>query len=102
MKVNHNSNPQVTLYNFNFTTNAKERIPEADDAFLYAEPVEQQQYFDVRAPFNPVKILKSPMGMMIGMTVLMMWCMKNMPDAEELRKEQAAARQSNSQQAATR
>lgn len=92
MKVNHNSHPQISLYNYNITTNAKSSIPEADDGFLYAEPEQQQQYFDIRAPFDPIKLLKSPMGMMIGMTVLMMWCMKNMPDAEELRKEQAAQR----------
>lgn len=35
------------------------------------------------------------MGIMIGMSVLMMFCMKNMPDAEELKREQQAQAQNN-------
>lgn len=94
MKVSHNSNPQISLYNYNITTSIKERIPNSD-GFLIAEPQTQQKYFDVRAPFDPTKILKSPMGIMIGMSVLMMFCMKNMPDAEELKREQQAQAQNN-------
>lgn len=93
VKVSHNSNPSISLYNFNMTTNAKDRIPNAD-GYLVVEPVSQQQYFDTRAPFNPAKILKSPMGIMIGVTVMMMFCMKNMPDAEELKREAARENQS--------
>jgi hypothetical protein len=33
------------------------------------------------------------MGIMVGMTVLMMWCMNNMPDAEELKKAEQANRE---------
>ena len=33
------------------------------------------------------------MGMMVGFSILMMFCMKNMPDTEELKKEQEALKE---------
>jgi hypothetical protein len=87
--VNHKSNPPVTIYSLNMTTNAKERITNTE-GFLSVEAISHQKYFEVRAPFDPISLLKSPMGMMIGFTVLMMFCMKNMPDPEELKREAEA------------
>lgn len=79
MKVRHSSNPQVTVYSHNVTSNAKELIANSD-GFISAEPLSTQKYFETKAPFDILSVLKSPMGIMIGLTVMLMFCMKSMPD----------------------
>ena len=37
------------------------------------------QYFDPEQPFSVAGLLKNPMFIMIGMSVLMYFCMQNMP-----------------------
>ena len=95
--MRHSSNPQVTVYSHNITTNAKELIANSD-GFISAEPVSQPKYFDTKPGFDPLSLLKSPMGIMVGMTVLLLFCMKNMPDTEELKKEQATLKKRANQQ----
>ena len=57
------------------------------------KPLGKKQYFDIRQPFNIEGIIKSPTGIMIGITILLMVCMKNMPSQEELKKYQQAETQ---------
>jgi len=49
--------------------------------YLVISPDTHRAFFDNRKPFDPMTILKSPMGIMIGLTVMMLFCMNNMPDA---------------------
>ena len=53
--------------------------------YLAISPEGQKAYFDIKKPFDPMSILKSPMGMMLGVTVMMMMCMKNMPSPGNLK-----------------
>lgn len=79
----------MTVYVHNITSNSKDLIANSD-GFISAEPVSQQKYFDSKPPFDPISLLKSPMGIMVGLTVMLLFCMKNMPDTEELKREQEA------------
>jgi len=47
-------------------------------------PSSQTTYFDIRAPFDFASIIKSPMGMIIGITCLMLFCVNSMPNMEEM------------------
>ncbi|KAI7743868.1 hypothetical protein M8C21_030317 [Ambrosia artemisiifolia] len=62
---------------------------------LVLEPLREEQYYEIREPFNIMSIAKSPMGLMIGFMVLMVFLMpklvENM-DPEEIRKAQEEMR----------
>lgn len=73
------SNNNANVFMLNITSNEKSRLTNVGK-YLVISPEHQRTYFDIKPPFNPVNLLKSPMGIMIGMTVLMMVCMNNMPD----------------------
>ncbi|KAF4349592.1 hypothetical protein CsatB_025364 [Cannabis sativa] len=59
------------------------------------EPLREEQYYEVREPFNIMSIVKSPMGMMIGFMVIVMFLMpklvENM-DPEEIKRAQEEMR----------
>ena len=58
---------------------------------LVLEPSHKIKYFDVEEAFNPLVYLKSPMVLMIGVSVLMMYMMKAVPKEEmEAYQEQQA------------
>jgi len=83
------------VFAFNMTSRHKHVV----DSPINVIPQARTQYFDIREPFDIGSILKSPFGMIIGFTVLMMFCMKNMPDMDEL---QGADEPSQAQQPARR
>ncbi|KAJ0663751.1 putative ER membrane protein complex subunit 7 [Helianthus annuus] len=62
---------------------------------LVLEPLKEQQYYEIREPFNIMSIVKSPMGLMIGFMVVVVFLMpklvENM-DPEEIRKAQEEMR----------
>lgn len=62
---------------------------------LVLEPLREEQYYEVREPFNIMSIVKSPMGLMIGFMVVVVFLMpklvENM-DPEEIRKAQEEMR----------
>ncbi|CAN0877540.1 ER membrane protein complex subunit 7 homolog [Linum grandiflorum] len=58
---------------------------------LVLEPLREEQYYEIREPFSPMSIIKSPMGMMIGFMVVVVFLMpklmENM-DPEEMKRAQ--------------
>ncbi|KAL6502096.1 hypothetical protein OROGR_027229 [Orobanche gracilis] len=55
---------------------------------LVLEPLREEQYYEIREPFNIMSILKSPMGLMIGFMVVVMFLMPKLVDTEELKRAQ--------------
>ncbi|XP_057799986.1 ER membrane protein complex subunit 7 homolog [Salvia miltiorrhiza] len=55
---------------------------------LILEPMVEEQYFEIREPFNILSVLKSPMGLMIGFMVIVMFLMPKLVDPEELKRAQ--------------
>ncbi|KAG6388098.1 hypothetical protein SASPL_153295 [Salvia splendens] len=55
---------------------------------LVLEPMVEEQYFEIREPFNVLSLLKSPMGLMIGFMVIVMFLMPKLVDPEELKRAQ--------------
>ncbi|XP_050363213.1 ER membrane protein complex subunit 7 homolog [Argentina anserina] len=57
------------------------------------EPLREEQYYEIREPFNIMSIVKSPMGLMVGFMVVVVFLMpklmENM-DPEEMRRTQEA------------
>ncbi|KAM7258984.1 hypothetical protein ACFE04_014725 [Oxalis oulophora] len=62
---------------------------------LVLEPLREEQYYEIREPFNVMNIVKSPMGMMVGFMVVVMFLMpklvENM-DPEEMKRAQEEMR----------
>ncbi|RZC61964.1 hypothetical protein C5167_023713 [Papaver somniferum] len=58
---------------------------------LVLEPLKEEHYYEIREPFNVMSLLKSPMGLMMGFMVVVVFLMpklmENM-DPEELRRAQ--------------
>ncbi|KAK6119456.1 hypothetical protein DH2020_046809 [Rehmannia glutinosa] len=55
---------------------------------LVLEPLREEQYYEIREPFSPMSLLKSPMGLMIGFMAIVMFLMPKLVDAEELKRAQ--------------
>ena len=49
---------------------------------LELEPSHKIKYFEIEEPFNPMVWLKSPMVLMIGVSMMMMYMMKAVPKEE--------------------
>ncbi|KAI5586650.1 hypothetical protein POPTR_006G257100v4 [Populus trichocarpa] len=62
---------------------------------MVLEPLKEEQYYEIREPFSIMSIVKSPMGLMMGFMVLVMFIMpklmENM-DPEEMRRAQEEMR----------
>lgn len=62
---------------------------------LVLEPLREEQYYEIREPFSPMSIVKSPMGLMVGFMVIVMFLMpklvENM-DPEEMKRAQEEMR----------
>ncbi|KAL3330092.1 hypothetical protein AABB24_034113 [Solanum stoloniferum] len=62
---------------------------------LVLEPLRDEQYYEMREPFSVMSLVKSPMGLMVGFMVVVMFLMpklvENM-DPEEIRKAQEEMR----------
>ena len=54
---------------------------------LILEPSNKIKYFDIEEGFNPLVYLKSPMVLMIGVSMFMMYMMKSVPK-EEMKEQQ--------------
>ncbi|XP_044960204.1 ER membrane protein complex subunit 7 homolog [Hordeum vulgare subsp. vulgare] len=64
---------------------------------LVLEPLKEEQYYEMREPFNILSLLKSPMGMMVGFMVVMVFVMPKMMeniDPEEIKQAQEQMRNS--------
>ncbi|PUZ59792.1 hypothetical protein GQ55_4G071100 [Panicum hallii var. hallii] len=62
---------------------------------LVLEPLKEEQYYEVREPFSVMSLLKSPMGLMVGFMVLMVFVMPKMMeniDPEEMKQAQEQMR----------
>ncbi|GER51705.1 ER membrane protein complex subunit 7 homolog [Striga asiatica] len=55
---------------------------------LVLEPMREEQYYEIREPFSVMSIVKSPMGLMIGFMVIVVFLMPKLVDAEELKRAQ--------------
>ncbi|PRQ26705.1 putative carbohydrate-binding-like, carboxypeptidase, regulatory domain-containing protein [Rosa chinensis] len=57
------------------------------------EPLREEQYYEIREPFSIMSVVKSPMGLMVGFMVIVVFVMpklvENM-DPEEMRRTQEA------------
>ncbi len=73
-------------YRYNITS--RERYVIKD--FELMRPLGRKQYFETRQPFNIEGLIKSPTGIMVGITVLLLFCMKSMPSQDEMKKYQQA------------
>ncbi|XP_078162628.1 ER membrane protein complex subunit 7 homolog [Carex rostrata] len=63
---------------------------------LVLEPMKEEQYYEIREPFSVMSLVKSPMGLMIGFMVLVMFVFPKMMegvDPEEMRQAQEQMRQ---------
>ncbi|KAK9141768.1 hypothetical protein Syun_011168 [Stephania yunnanensis] len=62
---------------------------------LVLEPLREEEYYDVREPFSIMSLVKSPMGLMMGFMLIVMFVMpklmENM-DPEEIRRAQEEMR----------
>ncbi|KAJ4950328.1 hypothetical protein NE237_027160 [Protea cynaroides] len=62
---------------------------------LVLEPLREEQYYEIREPFSIMSVVKSPMGLMIGFMVLVVFVMpklvENM-DPEEMKRAQEEMR----------
>ncbi|PSS17758.1 ER membrane protein complex subunit 7 like [Actinidia chinensis var. chinensis] len=62
---------------------------------LVLEPLREEQYYEIREPFSVMSVVKSPMGLMMGFVVIVMFLMpklvENM-DPEEMRRAQEEMR----------
>jgi hypothetical protein len=64
---------------------------------LVLEPLKEEQYYEIREPFSIMSLLKSPMGLMVGFMVIMVFVMPKMMeniDPEEMRQAQEQMRNS--------
>ncbi|KAJ9167712.1 hypothetical protein P3X46_019318 [Hevea brasiliensis] len=63
---------------------------------LVLEPLRDEQYYEIREPFSIMSVVKSPMGLMVGFMLVVMFLMpklmENM-DPEEMRRAQEEMRQ---------
>ncbi|XP_020265633.1 ER membrane protein complex subunit 7 homolog isoform X2 [Asparagus officinalis] len=62
---------------------------------LVLEPLREEQYYEIREPFSIMSLLKSPMGLMMGFMLLMVFVMPKMMenmDPEEMRRAQEEMR----------
>ncbi|OAY53647.1 ER membrane protein complex subunit 7 homolog [Manihot esculenta] len=63
---------------------------------LVLEPLRDEQYYEIREPFSIMSVVKSPMGLMMGFMLVVMFVMpklvENM-DPEEIRRAQEEMRQ---------
>ena len=75
---------EVNYFRYNITS--RERYALKD--FETMRPQGRKQYFEARQPFNIEGLIKSPTGIMIGITLLMLFCMKSMPSQDEMKKYQ--------------
>ncbi|XP_073050744.1 ER membrane protein complex subunit 7 homolog [Primulina eburnea] len=55
---------------------------------LVLEPLQEEQYYEMREPFSVTSIFKSPMGLMVGFMVIVMFVMPKLVDPEELKRAQ--------------
>jgi hypothetical protein len=63
---------------------------------LVLEPMKEEQYYEIREPFSVMSLVKSPMGLMIGFMVLVMFVFPKMMegvDPEEMKQAQEQMRQ---------
>lgn len=62
---------------------------------MVLEPLKEEQYYEIREPFSIMSLVKSPMGLMMGFMVLVMFVMpklmENM-DPEEMKRAQEEMR----------
>ncbi|XVF48330.1 hypothetical protein PTKIN_Ptkin03bG0181500 [Pterospermum kingtungense] len=62
---------------------------------LVLEPLREEQYYEIREPFSIMSVVKSPMGLMVGFMVIVVFLMpklvENM-DPEEMRRAQEEMR----------
>ncbi|TVU08312.1 hypothetical protein EJB05_41712, partial [Eragrostis curvula] len=64
---------------------------------LVLEPLKEEQYYEIREPFSIMSLLKSPMGLMVGFMVIMVFVMPKMMeniDPEQMRQAQEQMRNS--------
>ncbi|XP_008795836.1 ER membrane protein complex subunit 7 homolog isoform X2 [Phoenix dactylifera] len=62
---------------------------------LVLEPLREEQYYEIREPFSLMSLLKSPMGLMMGFMVLVVFLMPKLTenmDPEEIRRAQEEMR----------
>ncbi|CAN6918868.1 unnamed protein product [Brassica oleracea] len=62
---------------------------------LVLEPLRADQYYEMREPFNVMAILKSPMGLMVGFMVVVVFLMPKLMeniDPEEMKRTQEELR----------
>ena len=74
----------VTYFRYNITSRERTTLKDFDTM----RPLGRKQYFETRLPFNIEGLIKSPTGIMVGITVLMLICMKSMPSQDEVKKYQ--------------
>ncbi|XP_075522401.1 ER membrane protein complex subunit 7 homolog [Primulina tabacum] len=55
---------------------------------LVLEPLQEENYYEIREPFSVMSILKSPMGLMVGFMAIVMFVMPKLVDPEELKRAQ--------------
>ena len=62
---------------------------------LVLEPLKEEQYYEIREPFNIMSIVKSPMGLMVGFMVVVVFLMPKLMeniDPEEMKQAQEEMR----------
>ncbi|CAL9234006.1 unnamed protein product [Arabidopsis halleri] len=62
---------------------------------LVLEPLREEQYYEIREPFNILSIVKSPMGLMVGFMVVVVFLMPKLMeniDPEEMKQAQEEMR----------
>lgn len=59
---------------------------------LALEPLREEEYYEKREPFSVMSIVKSPMGLMVGFMVIVVFLMPKLMDPEEIKRAQEEMR----------
>jgi len=70
----------IVAYQYNPFSKRKWTIPHP----LIVNSGGRSQYFEIKEEFTVISMVKSPYGIMIGVSIFMLWLMKKMPAMEEM------------------
>lgn len=59
---------------------------------LALEPIREEEYYEKREPFSIMSLVKSPMGLMVGFMVVVVFLMPKLMDPEEIKRAQEEMR----------
>ena len=78
VEVNSEKKKPVSAFSYDIKNGKGHRL----EVPLALEPMGRIQYFEEKEPFNIMSVLKNPFVLMLGMSVVMIFLMKRMPQPD--------------------